>query len=146
MGKNGSLKTIAIGCGAASFVLLLAVIVLIAIATSQSEEKAAPEPVKVTASEVAEVEDTPEPSPSPSERELDWQVVVEAVLQSNWNDSTQESRDSMCAAWKVSPDIMVDVFMDGFGESGEVYETAEGLTPDDVRQSVRDFYDGKCLM
>src|SRR5690625_2172793 len=149
--NNEGMKIIAFSCLGLILLVLLAFIGLIILGIIVSADG------EIIGSDEVEVMGT-EPSPShrhaPEEveeadvdtEEDDGQDLTELseqalhyIIQSNWNELTEEEQHQHCVGWAISPEDMVDAFMEGYNQDPGDY-----ISDEEVRNVVEDFYDEQC--
>lgn len=141
--NNERMKIIAFSCLGLILLVLLAFIGLIILGIIVSDD-----------GEVSGVEPSPSPRHSPEEveeadvdtEEDDGQDLTELseqalhyIIQSNWNELTEEEQHQHCVGWAISPEDMVDAFMEGYNQDPGDY-----ISDEEVRNVVEDFYDEQC--
>lgn len=141
--NNERMKIIAFSCLGLILLVLLAFIGLIILGIIVSDD-----------GEVSGVEPSPSPRHSPEEveeadvdtEEDDDQDLTELseqalhyIIQSNWNELTEEEQHQHCVGWAISPKDMVDAFMEGYNQDPGDY-----ISDEEVRTVVEDFYDEQC--
>lgn len=141
--NNERMKIIAFSCLGLILLVLLSFIGLIILGIIVSDD-----------GEVSGVEPSPSPRHSPEEveeadvdtEEDDGQDLTELseqalhyIIQSNWNELTEEEQHQHCVGWAISPEDMVDAFMEGYNQDPGDY-----ISDEEVRNVVEDFYDEQC--
>lgn len=141
--NNERMKIIAFSCLGLILLVLLAFIGLIILGIIVSDD-----------GEVSGVEPSPSPRHSPEEveeadvdtEEDDDQDLTELseqalhyIIQSNWNDLTEEEQHQHCVGWAIASEDMVDAFMEGYNQDPGDY-----ISDEEVRNVVEDFYDEQC--
>lgn len=141
--NNERMKIIAFSCLGLILLVLLAFIGLIILGIIVSDD-----------GEVSGVEPSPSPRHSPEEveeadvdtEEDDGQDLTELseqalhyIIQSNWNELTEEEQHQHCVGWAISSKDMVDAFMEGYNQDPGDY-----ISDEEVRNVVEDFYDEQC--
>lgn len=141
--NNERMKIIAFSCLGLILLVLLSFIGLIILGIIVSDD-----------GEVSGVEPSPSPRHSPEEveeadvdtEEDDDQDLTELseqalhyIIQSNWNELTEEEQQQHCVGWAISPEDMVDAFMEGYNQDPGDY-----ISDEEVRNVVEDFYDEQC--
>ncbi len=141
--NNERMKIIAFSCLGLILLVLLAFIGLIILGIIVSDD-----------GEVSGVEPSPSPRHSPEEveeadvdtEEDDGQDLTELseqalhyIIQSNWNELTEEEQHQHCVGWAIASEDMVDAFMEGYNQDPGDY-----ISDEEVRTVVEDFYDEQC--
>ncbi len=141
--NNERMKIIAFSCLGLILLVLLTFIGLIILGIIVSDD-----------GEVSGVEPSPSPRHSPEEveeadvdtEEDDDQDLTELseqalhyIIQSNWNELTEEEQHQHCVGWAIASEDMVDAFMEGYNQDPGDY-----ISDEEVRNVVEDFYDEQC--
>ena len=141
--NNERMKIIAFSCLGLILLVLLAFIglIILGIIVSDDGEVSGEEPSPSPRHSPEEVEEADVDTEEDDDQDLTElsEQALHYIIQSNWNELTEEEQHQHCVGWAISPEDMVDAFMEGYNQDPGDY-----ISDEEVRNVVEDFYDEQC--
>lgn len=141
--EQSTWKKVGLGCGGCLGLTVLGFVGMITLGVIVSDNSS--DGVAESSSPTAEetISTVQEPSPTPQEVDeepsIDPEDILSLILASGWHELSTQEQVEICQSWALSSEVMVEAFMEGYGE-----DPSEHITDDEVRTLVRDFYDEQC--
>ena len=141
--NNERMKIIAFSCLGLILLVLLAFIglIILGIIVSDDGEVSGEEPSPSPRHSPEEVEEADVDTEEDDDQDLTElsEQALHYIIQSNWNELTEEEQHQHCVGWAISSEDMVDAFMEGYNQDPGDY-----ISDEEVRNVVEDFYDEQC--
>lgn len=141
--NNERMKIIAFSCLGLILLVLLAFIglIILGIIVSDDGEVSGEEPSPSPRHSPEEVEEADVDTEEDDDQDLTElsEQALHYIIQSNWNELTEEEQHQHCVGWAIASEDMVDAFMEGYNQDPGDY-----ISDEEVRNVVEDFYDEQC--
>lgn len=141
--NNERMKIIAFSCLGLILLVLLTFIglIILGIIVSDDGEVSGEEPSPSPRHSPEEVEEADVDTEEDDDQDLTElsEQALHYIIQSNWNELTEEEQHQHCVGWAIASEDMVDAFMEGYNQDPGDY-----ISDEEVRNVVEDFYDEQC--